>query len=851
MSKRVKRLFKEFVPENYNLWLNPDKQKMTFSGVVTITGKKVGRPSKRLTFHQKELKITSAVVIKHDKNTKHPVDIDRINHHASFDEVRLHSPGMLYPGKYTIELKFEGKITENMNGMYPCKFEHEGKEEVVIATQFESHHAREVFPCIDEPEAKSTFDLTLSSPDSEEVIANTPVKDQAKENGQLVTTFETTPVMSTYLLAFAYGKVKFKEAKTKKGVSIRAFATPDKIDQVDFALGVATKCLDFYDDYFDIDYPLEKSDMIALPDFASGAMENWGLVTYREQCMLVDPENTSIGTKQYVAMVVAHELAHQWFGNLVTMRWWTDLWLNEGFASWIEYLAIDHLFPDWQMWTQFIADEQQIAMKLDGLEHTHPVEVPVKHPDEIRTIFDTISYSKGASVIHMLNDYLGAEIFRDGLRHYLKEFAYKNTDTVDLWGALEKVSGKPVKNFMHAWTAKEGFPVVEAKINESGLELSQQRFYLGKPDSATHHHWPVPLLSNNDLGIEIFDKAKIKIDSNLTSKDLQLNTNRSGFYRVVYDSAHLEELSKSISELPVLSRLGLLADTFESSKAGYTSTVTALNLITRNTNEANSAVWDVMSSVIYDTRSVMMSDEKNRILMHPLMDKLSSSQVKRLGWQPKKDEPYFDTLLRPTVLGMSAGSDNNETLAKIKELYEGMNSPSDVQSDIRSLVLNTIARKGDRTDFERMISWHNEETNSEVRTSLAAAITGYKQKSLIEKSLEMITTKDVRKQDVGYWVAYALMNRYGKDLAWQWMKDNWKWLEKNLGSDLSFSRFPVYAARSFIGKEYLEDFVKFFEPKRSPALERSINQGIEIIKWRNDWHERDQKSVIEFFKQHQ
>src|SRR5690606_38031872 len=248
-------------------------------------------------------------------------------------------------------------------------------------------HAREVFPCIDEPEAKATFDLKITAPKDEVVLANTPIKNtQTKGNSQIVS-FETTPVMSSYLLAFVIGNLKYKQAKTKNGTVVRAFATPDKVDQVDFSLDVAVKCLEFYNEYFAIPYPLEKCDMVALPDFASGAMENWGCITYREQCMLVDQENTSLPVKEYVAMVVCHELAHQWFGNLVTMRWWTDLWLNEGFASWIEYLAVDHIFPQWNMWTQYIADEQQVALKLDALDNTHAIEIPVKHPDEIRTIF--------------------------------------------------------------------------------------------------------------------------------------------------------------------------------------------------------------------------------------------------------------------------------------------------------------------------------------------------------------------------------------------------------------------------------------------------------------------------------
>lgn len=849
MKKDVKRLFAEFQPTHYVLDLVPNRENKKFAGSVIIVGQKKHRPNQRLTFHASGIKVTAAHITKHDKKGDQEITVDRINHHAKYDEVRLHAAQMLYPGQYTVRLEFKGKITPTMNGLYPSEFELGGKKLQLMSTQFESHHAREVFPCIDEPEAKATFDLTLTTPADETVLANTPVK-SAKTTGKLVrTTFETTPKMSTYLLAFVYGDLSYKEAKTKDGVLVRTYATPANVGFTNFALDIAVKCLEFYNDYFGTDYPLPKCDLVAIPDFAAGAMENWGCITFREQAMLVDPENSALAHKQWVAMVVAHELAHQWFGNLVTMRWWTDLWLNEGFASWIEFLAIDHIFPEWKMWTQFAVDEQQRAFKLDALEHTHPIEVPVHHPDEIRTIFDTISYSKGASAIHMLHEYLGAADFRRGLEHYLQRHAYANTDTIDLWTSLEEISGQPVKEFMHAWTSLPGFPLVQANVDDGELTLKQERFYVN-PES-THKaasRWPVPLLSGNDKLPELLTehKAEYKIGD---SHEFKLNRGQSGFYRTTYNASHLKRLGELIKKghLKPTDRLGILSDLFEAAKAGKADTVTALSFLEVFEDESDNAVWDVITTGLLNTRSVM-HDEELRELMKPYIRKLIAKQLERLGWEAKKGESHFDQLLRPTILGLAAGADEPSVVKECLRRFDSMKTPKDIYPDLRGVAYNTAVRHGDAKTFDKLFKIHEDSTLSEERTTIAAALTGFKQKELVDRALKLINSPSVRLQDVGYWVVYSFMNRHARDATWKWMTKHWKWLEDNLGNDMSFSRFPMYAATSHSDREFLDDFRDFFLPRKSPALERAINQGIEVITWHSAWRERDLKEIKTFFK---
>lgn len=849
MGKDVKRLFNEFQPDNYKLELTPSREAKTFTGTVTITGKKVGRPSMRITLHQKDLKIKSARIIRHDSKGDQEAVVSRINLQKKFDEVRLHSDSMLYPGRYTVALEFSGTITRNMNGMYPCFFEHDGKQQELIATQFESHHAREVFPCVDEPEAKATFDLTLTTPEGETVLANTPAKSQSSQDGLVTTTFETTPKMSTYLLAFVYGDLEHLEAKTKDGVIVRTYATPDKVGHTQFALDTAVKMLEFYNEYFNIPYPLEKCDMVALPDFASGAMENWGLVTYREQAMLVDPKNTSLGAKQYVAMVIGHELAHQWFGNLVTMRWWTDLWLNEGFASWIEYLAVDHLFPEWQMWTQFAVDEQQRAFKLDALEHTHPVEVPVRHPDEIRSIFDTISYSKGASVIHMLHEYLGAETFRDGLRHYLSLHKWGNTDTVDLWTALEDISGKPVKDFMHAWTAQSGFPLLQAEVHPDSIKLKQERFYLNpETEERADTVWPIALLSGEEGVPDLFSTENAELKA-VDIPSLKFNRGESGFYRTVYNPEHLSRLGELIhnNQLAPLDRLGILSDLFEAAKAGRASTVDALGFLSHFANEDNNAVWDIMAAGLLSTRATM-DDEDLREQMKPFIRQLVSKQLERLGWEAQEGESHFDQLLRPTILGLAAGADEQSVVAECLSRFDAMQKPEDIDPDLRSVIYATAVRlRNDNSTFDKLFAMHEASTNSEERTTIAAALTSFKSSELYKRALDLINTDSVRHQDIAYWLAYSYGNRFAKREAWTWMKEHWQWLADNLGSDLSFYRFPMFAANAFSNRDFLQEYKEFFLPKMEPAFERAINQGVEVITWQSAWKERDFTAVQKFF----
>jgi len=387
--KTVARLYTQFQPKQYDVTFVIDEAAMRFSGTVTIQGKKVGRPAQRITLHQHGLKITSASMVKHDKKGDQTLVVKRINNQDSLNEVRLHAEQMVYPGDYTLQLSFEAAITPGMTGIYPCPFKDGETEKQLIVTQFESHHAREAFPSIDEPEAKAVFNMTLVTRPGIATLGNTPIASQTEKDGTLVTVFEPTPKMSCYLLAFATGDMVHKTTKTAHGTDVTIWATvAQPVDGLDFSLDVAKRSVEYFEDYFDMPYPLPKLDHIALPDFSVGAMENWGLITYRERLLVVYPGETAQSTRETVANVIIHETSHQWFGNLVTMKWWDDLWLNESFANMMENYVTDQLFPEWHMLDTYLATDGLSALRRDAIAGVQAIKTAVHHPEEISSLFD-------------------------------------------------------------------------------------------------------------------------------------------------------------------------------------------------------------------------------------------------------------------------------------------------------------------------------------------------------------------------------------------------------------------------------------------------------------------------------
>jgi len=855
MGKNVTRLFEQFQPESYELLLHPDKESMTFTGTVTIVGKKVGRPSKRLTFHQKELRITSAKVVKHDKKGATDVAVSRINNQDSFDEVRLHADEMIYPGKYTVTLEFNGTINRQMNGLYPCFFTHEGQEKQLIATQFESHHAREAFPCIDEPEAKATFDLTLISPVGETVLANTPVKKQSTKGSLLTTTFETSPKMSSYLLAFVIGELHSVSAKAKDGTIVSSWATvAQPKSHLEYANTEAIRCLEFFNDYFETPFPLPKVDQVALPDFDSLAMENWGLITFREVGLLSDPVNRSISGEQLITLVIAHELSHQWFGNLVTMRWWDDLWLNESFASIMENIAPDRLHPDWQQWEEFATTRALSASNRDLYKDVQSVSVEVKHPDEISTLFDpAIVYAKGARLLNMLYDYVGEDDFRAGLKNYFAEHAYGNTSRDDLWKEFSKVSKRDIGHLMTPWLTQSGMPLLSVNRDGDRLKLSQQRFLLDGEDKESL--WPIPLLADTSLETNMLESRDASILLSAAQPTPIFNAHGTGHYVVYYDSLDdRKKLAQQVADrsLSTLTRINVLNDMLLLSRGGKQSLTEILELVEQCNEEPRDAVWSLLARSIGQAQNFVDSDKAAEKQLKALKQTISKYWYNKLGWDDKPEDDPNTQHLRTTALALSIAGENPAAIAKALELFEKAGSVEALPAERRSLIGGAVVRHGKPEAIEQMMAEYTASQNSEVRENICAILCHIRDPKVAKRIIDWALTPEtgvVRQQDIAHWFAYLMRNYHTRELAWDWLITHWDYLLELFGGGKHMEYFIWYAAGPLSTKQWQEKFTEFFTPKLTdPASARNIKISFGEIAARINWRDREEPEIKKYLK---
>ena len=837
----VEHLIEKFVPENYNIFLDINRQEKFFSGNVAINGEALDNV---ISFHQKDLTIHS-VLLDNNELTYH---IDNEN-----EAVRIELPET---GSMTLVLEFSGKITDNMTGIYPSYYTVENVKKEIISTQFESHFAREVFPSIDEPEAKATFDLALKFDQEEGDIAlsNMPEINANRRQETGVWTFETTPRMSSYLLAFALGNLHGKTAYTKGGTEVGVFATcAHNIDSVDFALDIAVRVIDFYEDYYGIKYPIAQAYHVALPDFSAGAMENWGLITYREVYLLVD-ENSTVSSRQQVALVVAHELAHQWFGNLVTMKWWDDLWLNESFANMMEYVAIDAIEPNWHIFEDFQTSGVPHALKRDATDGVQSVHVAVNHPDEINTLFDAaIVYAKGSRLMHMLRRWLGDKVFAAGLKLYFEKHQYNNTVGRDLWNALSTASGKDVASFMDAWLEQPGYPLVTLKLEGDSLQLSQKQFFIGEYEDQDRL-WPIPLNSNWSGLPEILSEKTIEIPNfsqlaavNKEKGPLRLNTDNTAHYISNYEGQLLKSILSDFENLDKTSKLQIIQERRLLAESGQISYAELVKLLTQLSHETSYMVASASDQLIAGLKRFLDEDSQSESMFKVLVRDVYRMNYQRLGFEKSVEEMDEDEKVRQITISNMIYADDPDANEKAQAIFA--NYKENIEAIPAAIRLDVLTNQIKHAETDDLVSLYLDsyvKTNdSNFRRQLASALANTKSQITLDRILAQLPNRDVIKpQDLSLWYGLFLRKSFAQETFWTWTRENWAWIKATLGGDMSFDSFVIIPANVFKTPERLAEYKAFFEPQLDDlSISRNITMGIKEIAARITLIEKEKAAV--------
>lgn len=782
--------------------------------------------------------------------------------------------------KYVISMEFEGYLNDQLHGFYRSTYKTEdGSDRLLASTQFQPTDARRAFPCFDEPGMKATFEVYLGREEGMSSISNMPKFESFPIEGQpgwVWDHFNTSVPMSTYLVAFVISDFSHMNSTANDHVLFRVWARQAAIEQADYALTTGPDILTFFEGYFDVPFPLPKQDMIAIPDFSAGAMENWGLITYRETAMLYDPAVSAASNKQRVVVVVAHELAHQWFGNLVTPEWWTDLWLNEGFASFMEFLGVNHSEPSWKMMEQFITEDLQDVFAIDCLESSHPISIPVGHPDEINEIFDRISYAKGASIIRMMNHFLTEATFRKGLSNYLTDLKYQNAEQDDLWQYLTTAAHEDntlpadvsVKKIMDTWTLQMGYPVIKVTRSSDGTSatVTQERFLLVKNPNSTDTHdykWWVPLSYTTETNPDfettkpqrwMMDTEEQLTISSLPTKDkwVIFNVQETGYYRVNYDAENwnliIQQLKENHESIQVINRAQIIDDVLNLARAGQVSYDTALSVNAYLGKEVEYVPWNsALDNLAYlenmFTRSSGYGDLKSYLLdiLIPLYNSV--------GFDDNLNDPHLDQFKRVKALTWACNLGYKDCVDKSQGLFNSwVLNPSNtslISPNLKSTVYCTGVAEGGEEEWN--FAWE-QYINSNVATEkskLLSAMGCTKEVWILSRYLDMAFTEGsgIRKQDASQVFAAVARNDVGRYLAWNFLRDQWQQITDYTGTFTTVGDMVNTVSYEFNTREEKHELELFKEEHAGQlgTATRAVDQAIERtennIKWMDNNYE--------------
>jgi tricorn protease interacting factor F2/3 len=769
--------------KSYDLFLDIDFKKLSFDGNVTI-----------------ELVSGNNIVL-----NCLGLNVTKVEAGGSPVEFQLQAGELVvFTGPFSglLKVEYSGSISDELVGLYRAPYD----GTYVLTTQLESAHARQLFPCVDHPDYKAEFRLCLRIDKDLVAISNMPVESVNFEDEKKTVLFMKTPRMSTYLLYVGVGH--FEELKEKIGsLDIIAAATPGKASGGIFALGIAKSAISFYESYFGIPFSLPKVHLVSVPEFAMGAMENWGAISFRETAFQVG-EGSSLRTKKRVAVVVAHELAHMWFGDLVTFKWWNDLWLNESFATFMEYMAVNFAFPQWRLWEDFLTNETTSAMARDSLRSTHPIEVDVKSPDEIEQIFDDISYSKGANIIRMIEEYTGAEAFREGISLYLHRYKFSNATGDDLWESLEASSGKPVKTIMREWIKRPGYPVLHVKYEGGLLKFRQEKFLLMGDSEKDVRPIPITLKLNGETRNFLMSGET----ETVPVKDLRslvVNVGRTGFYKVLYEG--LEDIIWQ-DELSPADKWGIISDELSFLLAGKISINDYLSMLQRFYGCMEALPAQEVSNQLSLLCLIMPSKFKEFSRQFHL------SELKLL--EGKTDENSM--MFRGVVAKRLSMVDDNYAA----ELGSRFANLGEVEPNMKEAVLVAYARAS--ADFDSILARYRGSSSDEEKIWLINSMMSFKDPALVRRSFELAATGEVKRQDVMNMLTAATSNPDARDVAWEWLKTN-------LGKLNDLYKGTGVLARVFtsiipiLGLCRSKEIEDFFKENPLPEADSGINAGIERL----------------------
>ncbi|KAI1863297.1 uncharacterized protein JN550_009617 [Neoarthrinium moseri] len=866
-------------PSHYALSISAlDFNSWTYHGKVTIDAE-VTEPTKEIIINTLELKLAAAKITVTQNKSSQTYETTSFSYNERKQRATLVFADEIPASQQTsLEITFEGILNNDMAGFYRSKYKpvvpaaksvpRDEDFHYMFSTQFESCDARRAFPCFDEPRLKATFDFEIEIPDDQVVLSNMPVKSTTPTvQGRHMVAFERTPVMSTYLLAWAVGDFEYVEAFTErryngKQIPVRVYTTRGLKEQGRWALEHAPKTIDLFSESFGIDYPLPKSDLLAVHEFTHGAMENWGLVTYRTTAVLFDPKTSDAQFKRRIAYVVAHELAHQWFGNLVTMDWWDELWLNESFATWAGWYAVDQFHPDWQVWATFLTDGMESAFALDSIRASHPIHVPVKDALDVNQIFDAISYLKGCSTLRMLVNHLGTKDFLKGVAIYLNKHAYGNAKTEALWAGLAESSGVDVDALMGNWIKKIGFPMLTVAEEPGQITVKQSRFLSTgdvKPEEDETVWW-VPLGLQGKAGTQdvqtIALTAKEDTIRDVDDDFYKLNHNGTGFYRTNYPPARLAKLGSQLDKLTVDDKTSIIGSAAALARSGYGTTPALLSFLESFSGETSQVVWAQALDSLNAVKSIFNDDDAIKAGLEKFTLKLINDAVETVGWEPKGDEGFLVGLLRKRLLLSAVANNHPNSLEKGAQLFDTWSKDgTGLNPSLRSVVYRAGVKTDPAKAFDVLKREWGTSTSPDGKDFALAAVGHIRDENLINNKvipfLFNMSSDSVASADMHSLGAVLSGNSAARPLLWKFFQDNYDLATKKMANPIVLDRFIRVTLNKFTDAKYLDEIDAFFRGKDTSAFDRTLEQVKDVVRGRAAYRQRDAAAIKEWLAANQ